>query len=412
MDWVFLAVSVNGALYTVNALRPVQLRNRWLAGPSFLVSWLTIELAWAQLLAQVAATAFFTRRGALRSGRGRFALVVNLLATAGTAVLVWRSLGVRHEVRAAFSEGTPRPAPVRRHLGVKITRNVTYARVDGKALKLDVYEPREPALDRPRGARRPAVLQIHGGAWVFGDKREQGIPLLRHLANQGWVGFNANYRLSPKVAFPAPLIDLKRALAWIREHADEYDVDPDLIIVTGGSAGGHLASLVALTGNDPALQPGFEDADTAVQACVPFYGVYDLRSPHYPEETVRRFFGPVVLRASLTRQPEKFAAASPLDQVHAGAPPFLVIHGDADTLVPVAIAHEFVERLRAASKAPVVYLELKGAQHAFDVFVSIRGVQVIRAVDRFLDTLWSEHLAGTNVEDIPEAELGAAVDNA
>jgi acetyl esterase/lipase len=80
-------------------------------------------------------------------------------------------------------------------------------------------------------------------------------------------------------------------------------------VVPGGSAGGHLAALVALTGNDPAYQPGFEEADTAVQACVPFYGVYDLRSEHYPAETIDQFFGPIVLRASRDREPEKFAAA-------------------------------------------------------------------------------------------------------
>jgi acetyl esterase/lipase len=408
MDRVFFVVSVNGALYTLNALRPVKLRNRWLAGPSFVASWLTIELAWLQLLAQVAASIWFTRRGALRTRTGRLALAVNLAATVGTVSLVWRSLGVRDEVRAAF-DGAHHTAPLRRHLGVKVTRNVTFATIGRKAIKLDVYEPRRPETEL---ARRPAILQIHGGAWVLGDKREQGIPLLRHLANQGWVGFNANYRLSPRVAFPEPLIDLKRALVWIREHAEEYQVDPDFIVVTGGSAGGHLAALVGLTGNDPEYQPGFEEADTAVQACVPFYGVYDLsnRTHDYPDATIRDFFGPVVLRASLDKDPEKFAQASPVDRVHAGAPPFLVIHGDRDTLVPVGIAREFVTRLRAASKAPVVYLELKGAQHAFDVFPSIRGLQVIRSVDAFLDTLWSEHLSGTNVEDVPEGELRDAVD--
>ena len=87
------------------------------------------------------------------------------------------------------------------------------------------------------------MLQIHGGGWVIGDKREQGIPLLNHLAADGWVGFNVNYRLSPRAKFPDHLVDCKRALAWIREHADEYGVDPDFIVVTGGSAGGHLSAL-------------------------------------------------------------------------------------------------------------------------------------------------------------------------
>ena len=113
-----------------------------------------------------------------------------------------------------------------------------------------------------RASAGPAILQIHGGGWVIGDKREQGIPLLGHLAANGWVGFNANYRLSPGATFPDHLVDCKRAMAWFREHADEHGGDPDFLCVTGGSAGGHLTALVALTANDPRYQPGFEDVDT------------------------------------------------------------------------------------------------------------------------------------------------------
>ena len=153
-------------------------------------------------------------------------------------------------------------------------RNIEFARVGGRHLRLDVTVPTAPV---PAGrARRPALMQIHGGGWVIGDKREQGLPLLNHMAAQGWVGFNVNYRLSPGVAFPDHLIDLKRGLAWIQEHADEYGIDPDFICVTGGSAGGHLTALMGLTANDPAYQPGFEAADTSVAAAVPFYGIYDF----------------------------------------------------------------------------------------------------------------------------------------
>jgi acetyl esterase/lipase len=408
MNRFYLAASATAALYTLNAWRPRSLRNRWLAGPSFFLSWLTIELAWAHLLAQVATTAWFARRGVLRSVAGKLGLIINLVSWAGTAVLIWRSIEVRHEVRAVF--GDPQPAP-RHRLGSRVTRNLTYAQVDGRSLKLDVYQPRRSAST---GERRPAILQIHGGAWVLGDKREQGLPLLRHLAGQGWVGFNANYRLSPKVTVFEQVVDLKRALVWIREHADEYGVDPDFVVVTGGSAGGHLAAMVALTAGDPSYQPGFEDADTTVQACVPFYGVYDLadRGGHYPDDTVDRFFGPILLRASRQEAPEVFAAASPHDQIHADAPPFLVIHGDLDTLVPVAMAQAFVSRLREVSEAPVVYLELRGAQHAFDVFTSIRGRQVIRAVDHFLGTLWAEYLTGRSPADVPAGELEDAVEDA
>ena len=111
-----------------------------------------------------------------------------------------------------------------RRPGVRVRRNVTFARVGGKTLRLDVTVPSAPVPGG--GALRPALMQIHGGGWVIGDKREQGLPLLGHMAAQGWVGFNVNYRLSPGVAFPDHLIDLKRGLAFIREHADEYGDRP------------------------------------------------------------------------------------------------------------------------------------------------------------------------------------------
>ena len=130
--------------------------------------------------------------------------------------------------------------------------------------------PEEP------GRNRPAIMQIHGGAWIIGDKREQGWPLIGHLAANGWVCFNVNYRLSPAATWPEHLIDLKYALKWIREHADEYGIDPSFVAVTGGSAGGHLTAMMGLTANDPEYQPGFEEADTSLQAAVPVYGVYDF----------------------------------------------------------------------------------------------------------------------------------------
>jgi acetyl esterase/lipase len=199
------------------------------------------------------------------------------------------------------------------------------------------------------------------------------------------------------------LVDLKRALAFIREHADEYGVDPDFIAVTGGSAGGHLTALMALTQNDPRYQPGFEDADTSLQAAVPFYGVYDFtdRKGYYQKGVVDRLFGRIVLKAKLAEEPEKFAEASPLDHVRADAPPFLVIHGDKDTLAPVEGARDFVEDLRAVSEAPVLYLELKGAQHAFEVFPSIRTNQVVRAAERFLESLHAAYRRGVEPEDVP-----------
>jgi acetyl esterase/lipase len=408
MDWVYLAVSVNGALYTVNAYLPVK-RNPLLFGWSFFASWITIELAWVHLVWQIAVSAYFARRGALRSPKGKLALALNLFSVVGLGLVIWRSLGARHEVRAAFAH-LDRPVRPRQLLGVKRTRNVAFARAGGKTLRLDISEP---ATAPEAGRRRPAIVQIHGGGWVIGDKREQGLPLLKYLANEGWVGFNVNYRLSPSATFPDHLVDVKRAIAWIREHADEYHVDPNFIAVTGGSAGGHLASLVALTGNDPQFQPGFEDADTSVQAAVPFYAVFDFmnRKGYYPPEMVTKFLGPMVIKAFIEDEPEKFAAASPLDHVREDAPPVLVIHGDNDTLAPVEGARDFTEALRAVSKAPVVYLELKGAQHAFEIFPSIRANHVVKGAVHFLDTVFDDYQRGIAPEDIPAEQLANAVDH-
>ena len=197
------------------------------------------------------------------------------------------------------------------------------------------------------------MIQVHGGGWLAGSRYEQGIPLLNHLASIGWVGFNIDYRLSPQATFPDHIVDVKRAIAWVRENAEELGIDPEMICITGGSAGGHLTALAGLTENDPAYQPGFEDADTSLAAAVPFYGVYDLTNSnglYYPQ--MRDWvLEQIVFKRPFADAEQLYRDASPSFRVHADAPPFLVIHGDRDTLVPVGDARDFVERLRAVSPA-------------------------------------------------------------
>jgi acetyl esterase/lipase len=180
-------------------------------------------------------------------------------------------------------------------------------------------------------------------------------------------------------------VDVKRALAWVREHGEEYGADPGFLVLTGGSAGGHLSALCALTQNDPRWQPGFEDADTSVTACVPYYGVYDLNGETGTTAATVREKRLLVRMVMKTRDREVFRLASPLSHIDGDAPPFFVVHGRNDTLVPVEEARLFVERLRAASSNPVLYLELPGTEHAFDVFPSIRSDHVVRAVGRFCE---------------------------
>jgi acetyl esterase/lipase len=261
---------------------------------------------------------------------------------------------------------------------VRRIADVRYADGAGRRHLADVYIPRD-------GVENAAVLlQIHGGGWVIGNKEEQGLPLMTHLSARGWVCVAPNYPLSPKATWPEHLIAIKQSLAWIRSNIADYGGDPSYVVVTGGSAGGHLAAMVALTANDPRYQPGFEDVDTSVRACVPFYGAYDLANildTKAGEREYNHFLAPTLFKS---HDRDVARAASPLSQVRSDAPPFFVIHGRNDSLVNVAEARELVRRLRETSDSVVAYAELPGAQHAFDVFASIRSAHVIRAVERFL----------------------------
>lgn len=256
----------------------------------------------------------------------------------------------------------------------------------GSRNHLDIW--RRPDLD-PNG-RAPVLLQVPGGAWMVGSKRQQAYPLMSHLAELGWVCVAINYRLSPRSTWPDHLIDVKRALAWTKEHIAEYGGDPDWIAITGGSAGGHLSALAAVTANDPQFQPGFESADTSVRAAVPFYGVYDFTAA---DTSMHPLMVPslakYVFKLSRTETANAFRAASPISYVSPEAPPFFVLHGRNDSLIPVEQARVFSSRLREVSRNPVVYAELPFAQHAFDIFGSARAAHAAVAVEQFLAEIYS-----------------------
>ncbi len=403
LAWLFLAASLWGAWFTWNALRPM-------AGPSrrgvvsFFAGWPTGELALHHLAWQLGMTLVFAWAGALRAWPGLVGLVITLLSWLGLArcAVVARRAGavveqaLREGLGPRYAEGIPTravgphppaidwrhvlvPFPIR-HPEVERVRDIVYARAGGRDLKLDVYRHR----NHPAGC--PTLLQIHGGAWILGSKNEQGLPLMHHLAARGWVCVAADYRLSPHATFPDHVVDLKRAIAWIRAQGAAYGADPDFVVVTGGSAGGHLAALVALTPNDPEYQPGFEGVDTAVEGCVAFYGVYDFTDQGglWPDDGLRRLLERRVLKVPFASAPEAYEKASPLSRLRPDAPPFFVLHGTHDTLVPVEEARRFAAAFRRVARAPLVYAELPGAQHAFDLFPSVRSLLVIPAVERFL----------------------------
>jgi acetyl esterase/lipase len=388
-----LVLGVVCAAGVLNALRPV----RWVPVllPFFFWAWLTAELAPQLTVLLVLLGVVLGLLVGFSGTSGLIGLALLVVALVGLVRLIIGSEAAAEAADHALAQMPDGPEPdsdveitsrLRRffvpmsfsHPDVERIVDVPYS--DGSPRhRLDVYRHR----DQPTGC--PTLVQVHGGGWVIGDKREQGRPLMLHLASRGWVCFAPNYRLSPRATWPDHLVDVKRALAWVREHGQEYGADPGFVVLTGGSAGGHLVALAALTANDPRYQPGFEGIDTSVAGCVPYYGVYDIAGETGTKAArIRRrhLLDRLVMK---TREDEVYLDASPLAQVHADAPPFLVIHGRNDTLVPVGEARLFVERLRAVSDAPVLYLELPGTQHAFDVFPSIRSAHVVRAVGRFVE---------------------------
>ncbi|WP_084247752.1 alpha/beta hydrolase [Mycobacterium avium] len=263
--------------------------------------------------------------------------------------------------------------------------NISYGEF-GSANHLDIW--RRPDLDLT--GRAPVLFQIPGGAWTTGNKRGQAHPLMSHLAELGWICVAINYRHSPRNTWPDHIVDVKRALAWVKQHIAGYGGDPDFIAITGGSAGGHLSSLAALTPNDPRFQPGFEDADTRVQAAVPFYGIYDFTRF---DDSLHPMMPGLLIKSIIKQRPathlETFAAASPITHVNPDAPPFFVLHGRNDSLAYVEQARAFVERLRQVSTQPVVYAELPFTQHAFDIFGSVRAAHTAVAVEQFLAEVYS-----------------------
>jgi acetyl esterase/lipase len=424
MPWLFLFVCLIGAWLTYNTYRPVYAGPRR-AAISFFTGWLTTELALHHIAWQAVMTLVFIRAGALHAWPGWLGLLVTIVSWTG----LWRCYARSREAEGAveqalraglgpeYRETIPpdiqaRLAPAvdwrqlllpfpMRHPEVERIRDIPFARVAGLNLKLDVYRP------RTRQTGCPTLLQIHGGAWVIGSKNEQGLPLMLQLASRGWVCVSVNYRLSPHATFPDHLIDCKRALQWIREHGAEYGANPDFVVVTGGSAGGHLAALMALTANAREYQPGFEDVDTSLRGCVAFYGVYDFtdRFGYQHHQGLAEILEKRVMKASLDEAREAYEKASPMSRVHPEAPPFFVVHGDQDTLVPVREAREFCTLLRHHTHNPVVYAEIPGAQHAFEIFPSLRATFVIHGVERFLAYLYSQYLSANRAAP---ADLAAA----
>ena len=401
MGFVLFLFSLISVLLTYNVLRPLYRHPKWIV-PSFLLGWLTGELALHVVAFQLICIFLFAWGGVISGFWGALSLAAcavswmflayhyysgykakilmdNIVAPhqKNGAVCVWGRHSEMDLDRLIF------PFLDWREDQVELIKDIVYAEIDGIRLKLDIRRSRSLSLKgTQKGA--PVLFQIHGGAWTFGygSKKEQAVPLMTEMARRGWISVSIDYRLSPKVVFPEPIIDCKRALVWVKEHIAEYGGDPDFIVATGGSAGGHLSSLLALTPDLAEFQPGFESANTQVQGCVPFYGIYDLLDSQKLQLSpgIEIIMRKSIIRKTKTEYPEMYQLMSPITHIHAEAPPFLVIHGDKDSLTSLGEAQFFASQLDEVSRQTVDFAEIPGAQHAFDVFSSLRSEYVMLGV--------------------------------
>lgn len=336
--------------------------------PGFLVfiyGFLASELPFLALYYIVASTVHGALQSNVNTPMGQAAVGLAAAAVLGTGVILVRELQVGAILDRALAEGLgaamiPRrtgPLPwarilicpvLMRRRDVRRVANISYGDA-GRHNRLDVYQHRSPV------AGAPVFVHFHGGGMVIGNKNRESLPLLYHLASQGWVCISANYRLRDAAQFTDHLIDVKRVIAWIRQHGAEYGANPETLILSGTSAGGQLSALAGFTQNDRRFQPGFERADTSVSGVVCLGGFYGFPG----------------------------SAWSPLEADTADAPPFLIVHGKNDSVVPVEYARLLARKLRRESPSPVVYAELPGAQHAFDRFHTISFDTIVTAVESF-----------------------------
>jgi acetyl esterase/lipase len=241
-------------------------------------------------------------------------------------------------------------------LDVRVERGVAFLSPDREE-RADLYFP----LQTSGAGKLPAVIIIHGGGWVGGHREAaREINIGGTLARNGYVAMSIDYALSQKkqAVWPTNLWDCKTAVRWLRKNAARLGIDPNRIGVVGGSAGGHLAAMIALTTPGDGLDPAGPDADIscAVSCCVDMYGIAELGSYHDVTMLGKKF----------ADAPQLYQQASPITYIRSNSPPFLILHGTADTTVKLEQSQLLATRLALAG-VPHELLIVPGAKHTFDL---------------------------------------------
>jgi acetyl esterase/lipase len=400
---------------------------------------------WIPKLAAGAFTPFIAAAGvllALVGGLGGWwwLALPATLAAVGAAIVVVRLGRVRADLATALGPDWADRIPSHRRARMvgrwwrgrlptapepRLRQDVAFATVPGsdRQLLCDVWQP--PAEVPASGL---AVVYLHGSAWCILDKDVGTRPLFRHLAAQGHVIMDVAYRLFPETDIPGMVADAKRALAWLKAHAADLDVECDRIVLARGSAGGHLALLAAYAPDDPALTPAeLASSDPRVCGVVSLYGQADLAAvydhtgqqktcrpddpqPDWdapPPPCMGRLVGPDAGRLGLhlimagagrldwlvggtpSQVPDRYVKLSPVHRVHPGCPPTLLLHGEHDEMAPVAAMRQLHRRLEQAG-VPVTGVYLPHTDHAFDLLAtawSPPARTAIHVLERFLAVL-------------------------
>ncbi len=318
---------------------------------------------------------------ALRNGShvaGIIAIICGVIALFLTAIPTLQARSVAQQEHVPLSLGRYFFGTGQSTLALNVTRDVTYAEVDGATLRLDVYQ------SGARGAAAPAVIVVHGGSWASGTKGEFA-DFSRTLAGAGFVVLDMDYRLANDTQrFPAQVADVKCAVGWLKHNARGYGVDPDRIALLGRSAGSQLALLAAYTAQDPALPPSCDAGDTTVKAVISYYGPTDLVWGYYHPSRQRRVSdGQAVLRnyigATPATAPDLYRLASPITHVNATTPPTLLLHGGSDQFVGLENTHLLDRALQQAGVAHRVVI-LPWANHGFDFTPQGWGSQITEPI--------------------------------
>ena len=277
--------------------------------------------------------------------------------------------------------------------GVRYLSSVSFDRPAGEDLRLDLCMPVRP------DSASPAVVCIHGGGW-HGGTRAEYVPLIVQLARRGYVAVTIDYRLAPTHRFPAQADDVRSAVRWLRQHANECGVDPDRIGLLGWSSGGHLACFVGVAGTS-AYSRSSESSDptgvqpsASVQAVVSFSGLTDLTADYWNVIPSGRR---VLIGSEFAQDPAAYRSASPLAHVDRNAPPFLLLHGTADPVVPLDQSQRLRDALKVA-RSTVSLREYDGQGHRW-FGSTLRGAnhEALAFFDRHLKGLAGASAAGATV---------------